>query len=48
MDITPDNSQQLSIFENSNPRYKLLMKIIDKLNKFRYKTRLSEIISVKT
>jgi len=33
MDITPDNPQQLSIFENSNPRHKPLMKTIDELNK---------------
>jgi len=32
MDITPDNPQQLSIFENSNPRHKPLMKTIDELN----------------
>ena len=32
MDINPENTTQLSIFENSNPKHKDLMATIDKLN----------------
>jgi DNA polymerase V len=32
MDIVPENQQQVSLFENSDPRHKKLMKIIDQLN----------------
>jgi DNA polymerase V len=32
MDFTPDSEQQLSIFENSNPKHKLIMETLDRLN----------------
>lgn len=32
MDINPEETTQLSIFENSNPKHKQLMKTVDKLN----------------
>lgn len=32
MDINPENITQLSIFENSNPKHKQLMNVVDKLN----------------
>ena len=32
LDFTPDNPQQMSIFENSDPRHKKLMKVMDNLN----------------
>ena len=32
MDIVPENTTQLSIFENSNPKHKQLMNVVDKLN----------------
>lgn len=32
MNFTPENPQQLSIFENSNPKHKKLMKTIDYIN----------------
>ena len=33
MDITPEHQQQLKLFENSDPRHKVLMHTVDKLNK---------------
>lgn len=33
MGIAPEKSRQLSLFENSNPRHKALMKAVDELNK---------------
>lgn len=32
LDIVPEMPQQLSIFENSNPRHKILMETIDRIN----------------
>ena len=32
MDISPENTTQLSIFENSNPKHKQLMDVMDRLN----------------
>ena len=32
MDFTPENDQQIAIFENSNPKHIALMKSMDKLN----------------
>ena len=32
MDLVPENEVQLSLFENSNPRHKPLMKAVDELN----------------
>jgi len=32
MDFTPENEQQLNLFQNSNPKHKALMKAIDKTN----------------
>ncbi|MFN4082907.1 MAG: Y-family DNA polymerase [Bacteroidia bacterium] len=32
MDFTPENMQQISLFENSNPKHKPLMHAIDKIN----------------
>jgi len=33
MGITPANQQQMSLFENSNPKHKLLMEAVDRLNR---------------
>jgi len=32
MDFTPENERQLSLFENSNPKHKILMQTMDHLN----------------
>lgn len=32
MDLSPENHQQLNLFENSNPKHKPLMVAIDKIN----------------
>lgn len=32
MDFTPENSEQIMLFENSNPKHKILMNTIDKIN----------------
>lgn len=32
MDVNPEKSTQLSIFNNSNPKHKLLMNVVDRLN----------------
>ena len=32
MDITPEAANQISMFENSNPKHKVLMDIVDRLN----------------
>ena len=32
MDIKPENEVQQTIFENSNPKHKVLMKVVDKIN----------------
>lgn len=32
MDFTPENTEQIMLFENSNPKHKLLMNTIDKIN----------------
>lgn len=32
MGITPANTQQISLFENSNPKHKPLMEVVDRLN----------------
>ncbi len=32
MNFTPEKDMQLSLFENSNPKHKLLMKVIDRIN----------------
>jgi len=32
MDITPDEANQISMFENSNPKHKVLMDVVDRLN----------------
>ena len=32
MDITPENTNQISMFENTNPKHKLLMDVIDRVN----------------
>ena len=32
MEITPENEKQLSLFENSNPKHKPLMEVVDKIN----------------
>src|SRR6056297_3138580 len=32
MDITPENQQQIMLFENSNPKHKPLMEVMDKIN----------------
>ena len=32
MDITPEGMNQISMFENTNPKHKLLMDVIDRLN----------------
>lgn len=33
MDVRPEEERQLNIFENSNPKHKILMKTMDKLNR---------------
>ena len=33
MDFTPENERQASLFENSNPKHKELMKTVDQINK---------------
>lgn len=40
MDFTPENEQQLSLFNNSNPKHKQLMRTVDKLNKFYGKDKI--------
>jgi len=32
MDITPENPTQINMFENSNPKHKMLMKAVDNIN----------------
>jgi DNA polymerase V len=32
MDITPEETNQISMFENTNPKHKLLMDVMDRLN----------------
>ena len=33
MDISPDNQTQLDLFENSDPRHKALMRVVDQINR---------------
>jgi DNA polymerase V len=33
MDITPENKQQINLFENSNVKHKVLMEMVDSINK---------------
>lgn len=33
MDITPEETKQINLFENSNPKHKPIMEVIDKINK---------------
>ena len=32
MDITPEDTNQISMFENSNPKHKVLMAVMDRMN----------------
>ena len=32
MDFTPQNTEQVKLFENSNPKHKALMQAVDKIN----------------
>lgn len=32
MDITPEDTNQISMFENTNPKHKVLMDVMDRLN----------------
>jgi DNA polymerase V len=32
MDITPEETNQISMFENTNPKHKVLMDVMDRLN----------------
>ncbi len=33
MDFTPEETSQITLFDNSNPKHKSLMNVMDKLNK---------------
>ncbi len=40
MDFTPESIQQINLFENSNPRHKILMGMIDSINKSIGRTKI--------